>query len=99
VQQFQPLRSYLNIQRGHTSEIAIRLAHACDKSKLDRVAAGEKDDRDRGSRRLGRQCRRKSVDGRNYSHLTVNQIGGKSRQSIVLTLCPSILIATFCPST
>jgi hypothetical protein len=68
-----------------------------DKSKLDRVAAGEKDDRNRDGRRLSRQCRRKSIDGRNHSHLTVNQIGRKSRQSIVLTLCPSIFDCDILP--
>src|SRR5262245_29352795 len=41
--------------------------------------------------------RRKSVDGGNHSHLTVNQIDRKSRQSIVLTLCPSIFDCDILP--
>ena len=57
---------------------------------LDRVAAGKKDNRNRGGRRLSRQCRRKSVDGGNHGYLTMNQIGHEFRQPIVLTLCPSI---------
>src|SRR4029453_19389445 len=90
MEHFQPLRPYLHIQRGHTREVAIGPAQAGDKSKLDRVAAGKKDDWNRGGRRLSRQYRRKSVDGGNHSHLTMNKISRESRQSIVLTLCPSI---------
>src|SRR5437868_14056395 len=49
-------------------------------------AAGKKDDWNHGGRRLSRQCRRKSIDGGNHSHLTMNQIGHESRQSSVLAL-------------
>ena len=77
------------LKRGHAREVAAWPVQAGDKSKLDRVAAGQEDDRNRRGRRLGRQRRRSAARG-NHGHLTTNQIGRQRRQSIVLALRPAI---------
>ena len=52
VQQLQPLRPYLHVQRDHAREVAARSAEAGDKTSLDRVAAAVEDDRNRRGRRF-----------------------------------------------
>ena len=54
VQEFDPLRSHLCIQRHYAREVAAWSAQAGDKSKFDRIARYVEDDRNRRGRRLGR---------------------------------------------
>ena len=61
-----------------------------DKPNLDRVAPYREDNRNGCSSRFSRHCRRSSAGGRNHVHLTVNQFGRQSRQSIVMTFRPAI---------
>src|SRR5262245_18645733 len=58
MQQFQPLRPYLQGQGGRSGEVAAGPVQTGDKSKFDRVARYEEDDRDGCGRRLSRQCGR-----------------------------------------
>jgi hypothetical protein len=51
MQQLQPLRPYLHVQRRYAREVAARSVQAGDKSNLDRVDRYREDDGNRRSRR------------------------------------------------
>ena len=70
-------------------DVAARPIEAGDEAVPDRVAPGCKDDRHRRGCGLGHQCRR-SAEGRDHGHLTMNQFGREHRQSIVLALRPAV---------
>src|SRR5262245_37797950 len=61
-----------------------------DQAEFDWVAAAYEDDRDRRSRRLGRNCRG-GVTRSDYCYLAAYQIGCEIGQLIVLVLRPAIL--------
>src|SRR5262249_10652739 len=65
-------------------------AQACDKSHLDRVNSYTEDNRNRCSRGLCRKCGRSATGCRNHCHLTLNQLRRKRRQSLVVTLGPTV---------
>src|SRR5262249_34834774 len=65
-------------------------AQACDKSHLERVNSYTEDNRNRCSRGLCRKCRRSATGCRNHCHLTLKQLRRKRRQSLVVTLCPTV---------
>ena len=55
VQQFQPLRFYLQVNISHAGDVAARPVKAGHEAEPDRVGARFKDDRDSRGRRLGRK--------------------------------------------
>src|SRR5215469_16716641 len=63
VQEFQPLRSHLCIQRYYAREVAAWSAQAGDKSQFDWIARYVKHDWNRRGRRLGRECRGRATAG------------------------------------
>jgi hypothetical protein len=89
MQQFQPLRRYLHDQRGYACHIDTRPVKTGNEPKLNRIAAGFEDDRNRRGHRLCRQRRRSGGRG-NHRHLTMNQIGHHRRQLIKVALCPAV---------
>jgi hypothetical protein len=91
VQQFQPLRYQLRVQRRHAREVAARAVQAGNEAKLDRVDPGIEHDRNRRGRRPGRKCRKKSSRRGNHDHLATNQVGREFRQAFVVAFRPSIL--------
>jgi hypothetical protein len=90
VQEFEPLRSHLCIQRHYAREVAAWSAQAGDKSKFDRIARYVEDDRNRRGRRLGRECRGRATAGEHYGHLAAHQIGRQRGQSIILPIRPTV---------
>src|SRR5262249_53754229 len=78
------------VEPGHTCEVAARLVEACDETVLAGVVIEGEDNRNRARRCLG--CDRRIIATRcnDYGHLTLNQIDGKGRHSIRLSLRPSI---------
>src|SRR5215831_19941622 len=57
--------------------------------RLATIAPCYEDDRNRGGRRLGRECRRVTTCCENHGWLTASQIGRQRGQPIVLTLGPA----------
>src|SRR5262249_13247318 len=90
-QQLQPLRLRLSKKRAHTCNVAIRTMQVGDEAGPDRVAASREYDRSGGGPRLGRWGRCVSTYCNNDGDLLTHQVGGESRQSIVLTLGPTIV--------
>src|SRR5262249_29376746 len=88
--EFEPLRPYLYIQGGHARQVAAASAQAGDKTQLDRVTPGREYDRNRRSRRFGRQRRRCASRGDDRD-LLLNQIGRQRWQSVIVTFRPAIL--------
>src|SRR5262249_56820276 len=77
----EPLCYHLSGEKIDACGIAVRPREAGDETELDRVFAGAEDDRDRRSRRFGRErggvCRRG-----NPAHLTADQISPPLRTTI-----------------
>src|SRR5262249_25436280 len=90
MQQPKPLCPKFRRQDGDTGHVAARPVETGNAAELNRVAAGCEDDRDRRSRRLGRNCRG-GVTRSDHCHLTAYKIGCEVGQSIVLVLRPAIL--------
>ena len=88
-QQFQPLRCDLSTQVIDPCDVATGPGEARDETKPDRVFADGKDDWDRRGCRLGRECGRVSRRG-DHRDLSTNQIACQRRQSIQLSLGPTI---------
>ena len=81
-------RSTVNdIDTGH---VAARPVQALDKTELDRIFGGNKNDRDCRDRRLGR-VRIAEAGADDHGDLTPHQIGRQRRQSIKIALCPAVL--------
>jgi hypothetical protein len=74
----------------HAGGVATRTAEARHKTQSDRIATAREDDRNRCCCRLG--CDRRSTAASCHDHgdLTADQIGGKARQSVVLTFGPPV---------
>src|SRR5260370_41583790 len=79
MQQLEPLRLYLRVQRSYACDVAARSREAGDQSKLDRIGRYLEDDRNRRCRPLGCQCRRSAARRDNYGHLTTDEIGRQWR--------------------
>jgi hypothetical protein len=88
VQQFQPLRSDVDVQQSDAREVSSRSVQAGDKSGYDWIGRGAKDDWYGRGRSLGHWRRR----GVCYddAHLSANQIGCQGRQALVAAFCPAI---------
>ena len=67
LEQVQPLRGQLRGERGYSSDVAARLGEAVDQPVGDGVAYGDRNNRDRARRLLGRP-RRRRAEGDNYIH-------------------------------
>jgi hypothetical protein len=80
-QQPQPLRLYFGNKRTDTREVATGTMQASDQAAPDRVGAAHEDDWYGRGRCLGD----------NDGHLLTHEIGGESRQSIVLAVSPTIV--------
>jgi hypothetical protein len=89
VQQLKPLRRYLHAQVGHARNIAARSVEAGNKSECDRISCDLEHNRNGSGRRLRSECRRGGARD-DYGDLTMNQIGRKCRQPIVLILCKTV---------
>jgi hypothetical protein len=90
MQHLQPLLCWLHSEHvAHARKVAARSVQAGDQALLDRIAPDIEDNRDRGSRRLGRLCGRSAGRG-NHADLTTNEIGRQSRQAIVLVVRPAV---------
>src|SRR6266403_4664948 len=70
----QVLRSGLSLIRIGRRDVAARSGEAGDKSKLDWIGGYLEDDRNRCSRRLGRQRRRNAAGRGNHTHLTTDEL-------------------------
>ena len=90
MQHLQLLRSEFYKQHAHSRSIVARPVEAGDNAKLDRVAATVENNWDRLRRCLGGQCRRLASHGHDHGHLTARQLNRKRRQSIVVSLRPTI---------
>jgi hypothetical protein len=72
-------------------DIAARSIETCDKAKLDRIATICEHDRYCGRRGFCRESRDDAAGRGDDGHITLDEIGGKRRQSIETALCPAIL--------
>src|SRR5215470_14919563 len=90
MQQPKLLCPKLRRNEGDTGDVAARPVEGGDEAKLNRIAAGYEDDRDRRSRRLGYNCRG-GVMRSDHRHLTAYQVSCEVGQSVVLLLRPAIL--------
>ncbi len=89
MQQLQPLRPQLHVQRDHAGQVAARPVEAGDEAGLHDIDARAEDDGNRRGRRLGRRCRGPAAR-RNHAHAATNQIRRQSRQSVVLAVGPAV---------
>src|SRR5262249_26837411 len=90
MRQFDALRSDLQVQLRHTSDIAARSVEAVDEAEPHRIAVSGEDDRNRVGCGLGREGTR-SGRRSEYAHPTLDQIGEERWQPIVPALCPTKL--------
>ena len=90
-QQPQPLRLERDKERACARDVAARTLHAGDDAAPDGVGATREDDRYASARRLGRQRGCLTTHCNDDGHLSTHEIGGEARQSIVLTLGPTIV--------
>ena len=88
VQQLQPLRPHLHVQRRVSREVAARSVHAGNEAGCNRIARYRENDRDRRGRRLC--CQHSRSIGDDHRHLMTDQLNGHRRHSIVLAIRPAI---------
>ncbi len=89
VQQSQPFRHQLGTQLGHTGDVMARPVQGRRQAEPERVTRGLEDDRNDSGGGFGRECRRRA--GRcDNGHLSADQIGRHTRQSIVSALGPPV---------
>ena len=91
MQQPQPLGRHLLNKKVDAGRIAFRPGEALDKTKLDRVAAGAEDDRDRRCRGFGRERSGNAARRGDHGYLSADQISRQRRQAIVVAFQPVIL--------
>jgi hypothetical protein len=72
-------------QNVHPGRIAARPIEAGDQTQPDRIIAGNKDDRNGRSGRLGGESRRGAAGRNDQRDLAANQIGRQCRQAVGLT--------------
>ena len=98
MQQLQSLGHCCRTKYSHTSRIAARPAEAIYQTFLDRITKHAEHDRNCLSSRFG-DLRRRVAPGRDeYGDLSAYQISCQLRQSIIVTLSPTILDGQFWPS-
>src|SRR5215472_12394866 len=85
------LRLGLVLKRAHTRDIATGAMQAADDPAPGRIAATYEDDRYGRGRGLRRQGRWLATYCNNDGHLLTHESGGEPRQSIVLTVSPTIV--------
>src|SRR5262249_50520583 len=73
----------------HAGRITARSAKACDQTETHRVFGNIEDNWDRGSCVLGSQC--SNPDCNDNSDVLTSKFGRQRRQSIILTLGPTVL--------
>jgi hypothetical protein len=84
VQQAERLAGNQVVEPAHSGDIAARPVEAGDVALLDRVAARREHDRNGLGPCHGSQYRRATSRRGDHGHLATDQIGRKSRQSVVL---------------
>jgi hypothetical protein len=87
--QLKPLWQDFHIQLSCAGYVAARSRQVGDETKVDRVATGGEDNRDRRGGRFCRKCCGRT-GGCNDDHAPADQVGRQFRQPAVLALCPSV---------
>ena len=90
LEQFQALRDQLGRKGSHASNVSTGARQAGDRACAHRVRDERDDDGDPGSRlfrREGGRRRRRNDD----VHVAANQVGGESRQPVLLARRPAVL--------
>ena len=90
-QQTESLQLHLAGPKGKACDVAARAIIAGDEAGLDGVATHPKDNRDRCGRSLGGEGRNITTDTNQDGHIAAHQIGGQSRQPVVIAFRPTIL--------
>jgi hypothetical protein len=79
------------MKQGCTRDIAARAMQARDEAAPHRVGGTDENDRYGRRRRLGCQRRWLRTDRNNDGHLPACEVGGKTRQAIIMALSPAII--------
>src|SRR5262249_2410847 len=90
-EQPQPFRLKFENKRAHARDVAARALHAGNDAAPDGVGAPNEDDRYSRALRLRAQRGCFPTNCNDDGHLSMHEIGGEPRQSIVSTLSPTIV--------
>jgi hypothetical protein len=91
MQEPQPLGRHLPNEKVDTRGITAGLGEACHYTKLDRVFANTKDNRDSRGRSFGREGRRRGGGRGNHGDTPADQVSHQPRQAIPVALQPVVL--------
>jgi hypothetical protein len=91
MQKPESLGFHFGDEQVYPGGVSSRAIEARDEAEVDGVSANHKYDRNCRCCTFGRKCRRLAAYRNNDRHLTMDQVGGESREPIVLSVSPAIL--------